>query len=112
VKRCQLQDGIDLCKRNVSDFLNETETLISQGRPSHALIFAEFAIEELGKILVIKHAFNLDPNDPFKIMGKEFYDHETKSKNAWTVLGPKLRILFDEGVCLPNTVFERGVAVE
>ena len=112
VARNQLQEGIDKCKLNVADYLSETELLMSKGKFSHATILVEFAIEEFGKILVIKRAFELDPNDPFKIRGDKFYDHRTKEKKAWTVLNKKYQILFDEGVCLPNTVFERGVAVE
>ncbi len=61
---------------------------------------------------MIKRAFDLDPNDPFRIKAKKFYDHEKKSKKAWTFLDKKYKILFDEGVCLSNTIFERGVAVE
>jgi AbiV family abortive infection protein len=85
---------------------------MSQGKLDNALILIEFGIEEFGKILIIKRAFESDPNDPFKITAKKFYDHEKKSKKAWTVLNKKYKILFDEGVCLPNTLFERGVAVE
>ena len=112
VSRNQFQDGINKCKRNITDYLSETELLMSQGRLSHATILLEFALEEFGKVLVMKRAFELDPNDPFKISGDKFYDHRTKEKKAWTVLDKKYQILFDEGICLPNTLFERGLAVE
>jgi AbiV family abortive infection protein len=112
IPRNQVQEGVDKCKQNITDYLSETELLMSQGKLDHALILIEFGIEEFGKILIIKRAFESDPNDPFKITAKKFYDHEKKSKKAWTVLNKKYKILFDEGVCLPNTLFERGVAVE
>ena len=86
--------------------------LISQGHLGHAVTLTEFAIEELGKIIVIKRAFELDSGDPFRIKASKFYDHEIKAKKAWTLLDKKFKVLFDEGVCLPNTVFVRGVAVE
>lgn len=112
VPRKQMQEGIDKCKCNITDYLSETELLMSQGKLNHAVILVEFAIEEFGKILVIKRAFDLDSNDPIRISAKKFYDHERKTKKAWTVLNKSYQILFDEGICLPNTVFERGVAVE
>jgi AbiV family abortive infection protein len=112
VNRGQMLEGIKKCKENITDYLLETELLMSQGKIGHALILAEFAIEEFGKILVIKRAFELDQNDPFVIKGKKFYDHVTKSRKAWAVLDKKFKILYDEGVCLPNTIFERGVAIE
>jgi hypothetical protein len=107
-----MQEGIDLCKLNITNYLSEAELLISQGHLSHAVILTEFAVEEFGKILVIKRAFELDSNDPFTIKASKFYDHIIKTKKAWTVLNKKYKILFDEGVCLPNTVFERGCVVE
>ena len=112
VQRKQLQEGVDLCKLNISNYLSETELLISQGHLGHAVIFAEFAVEEFGKILAVKRAFELDSNDPFRIKASNFYDHRIKTKKAWTLLKKKYKILFDEGVCLPNTVFERGCVVE
>ena len=112
VPRKMMQEGIDLCKKNITDYLQEAELFISQGRLNHATILVEFAVEEFGKMLIIKRAFALDLNDPFTMRGKKFYDHGQKSKKAWTVLDKKFRTLFDEGICLPNTVFEHGLAVE
>jgi hypothetical protein len=112
VKRSQLQEGVDLCKTNVSTYLIETNLLISQGYLGHAVIFTEFAIEELGKALLIKEAFRFDQNDPFKIEASKFYNHDTKIDFAWDILDKKYQILFDEGVCYPNTLFERGCVDE
>ena len=72
VQRKQLQEGVDLCKLNISNYLSETELLISQGHLGHAVIFAEFAVEEFGKILAVKRAFELDSNDPFRIKASNF----------------------------------------
>ncbi len=112
VQRKQFQEGIDLCKTNVANYHDETETLLSKGQVAHGLIFVEFAIEEFGKLMVIEKAFNKNTNDPFRIKSDDFYSHETKSKLAWQKLDTKYKILFDEGFCLPNDFFERGCVVE
>ena len=112
VPRTKLQEGIDKCKRNISDFLSEAELLMSENRLNHAVVMVEFGIEEFGKILMLKDAFALDLSDPFKVEGENFYNHTRKSKRAWAFLNPEFKQLYDEGICLAGTLFERGIAIE
>jgi hypothetical protein len=112
IPRGMLQEGIGKCKDNINDFLSDAELIMSKGRLNHAYVLVEFAIEEFGKVIMIKEAFQSDPNDPFKIDGEVFGTHRGKSERAWTVLNPKYKLLFDEGVCYPNTLFERGCVIE
>jgi AbiV family abortive infection protein len=112
VPRKMLQEGIDKCKNNVNDFLSDAELIMPSGRLNHAYVMVEFAIEEFGKIMLIREAFTKDSNDPFKIDGQVFGTHKGKSEKAWIVLNKKYKLLFDEGVCFPNTLFERGCVVE
>ena len=106
-----LQKGIDLCKKNMLDFLEDAKLIIAEGRLSHAYVMVEFAIEELGKIVMLQEALASDPNDPVKVKGEIFGTHRDKSKKAWKVLDTKYRLIFDEGV-FNEGVFERGVFVE
>jgi len=74
---------------------------------NHAYVLVQFAIEELGKILLITEAFNSDPNDPFSVNG-EFFSHKVKDKKAWKILDRNCRMIFDEGV-FEAGVFEMGI---
>ena len=98
IPRKIFQDGIDLCKRNIRDFLTDAQLIIAQGRLNHAYIMVEFAIEELGKIVMLKEAFSSDLNDPVTVEGDVFGTHKGKSEKAWTVLDINCRTIFDEGL--------------
>ena len=98
IPRKLVQEGIDFCKRNITDFLADAKIIIAEGRINHAYVMVEFAIEEFGKIIMIKEAFNSDLNDPFRVKGEVFGDHKGKSEKAWEVLDPKFRIIFDDGM--------------
>jgi AbiV family abortive infection protein len=112
IPRKMMQEGIDKCKDNITNFLSDAELIMSSGRLNHAYIMVEFAIEEFGKIMLIRDAFAKDPNDPFRIDGRVFGTHIGKSEKAWMYLNKKNKLLFDEGVCFPNTLFERGCVIE
>jgi len=111
VPRKLMQQGIDVCKRNITDFLADAKLIMDDGRINHAYVMVEFAIEELGKIIMIKEAYNSDLNDPFRVKGEVFGDHKGKSEKAWEVLDKKYRLIFDEGV-FEEGVCERGIAAE
>lgn len=108
IQRKLLQKGIDLCKANITDFLKDAQLIMAEGRTNHAYVIVEFAIEEFGKIIMIKEAFNSDLNDPFKVNGEVFSDHKGKSEKAWEILDPKFRIIFDEGMWQEGC-WQRGV---
>ena len=97
IPRELMQNGIDLCKQNVSDFLKDAKLIVSEGRLDHAYVIVEFAIEEFGKIVMLNEALSLNTNDPILVNESVFKSHNEKSTKAWVILNPKYRIIFDEG---------------
>lgn len=92
-----MQEGIDLCKKNILDFLEDARLLIERGRLNHAFVSVEFAIEELGKIVMLKEALTSSDAEPVLVEEDVFRKHRGKSKKAWTVLDSKFRAIYDEG---------------
>jgi AbiV family abortive infection protein len=112
VPRADMPEGIELCKKNALDFLKDARVLIGEKRIGHAYISVQFAIEELGKILIFKDKLAIDMSDPLIITKKEaFSSHQTKTDRAWRFLDSKFKKIFDEGVFEKECV-EKGVAVE
>lgn len=103
IPKSQMQEGIDLCIKNIADYLLDARIIAKDGRLHHALISAEFAIEELGKMLLLKESL-AKGNDPVEIDVKKFCSHPKKANKAWDeVLDRKYQVLFvatwdDEGV--------------
>ena len=96
-----MQDGIDLCKRNIADFLADAKLIIAENRLCHALISVEFAIEELGKVLALRDAIKQNLKDAVKVEAWVFGgrdSHHLKSERVWGFLDPKHKTVFDEGV--------------
>ena len=98
VPRALIQEGIDLCKKNIADYLQDTRIIASGGKPYHAVISAEFGGEELGKISLLKETIANDTKDLVAINGEEFCSHDKKAERAWAILDRKYQVLFDEGV--------------
>jgi AbiV family abortive infection protein len=90
-----IKEGIDLCKSNIIDYLTEAKLIISQGRAYHAVISVEFALEEFGKLLLIKESAQNPVNGVVDINGKrksktvEFCDHKRKVERALAIVDPK-----------------------
>jgi len=103
IPRKLIQQGIDLSKSNVTDFLCDSKLIIAEGRLNHAYVLVEFAIEEVGKIVMLKEALGLSTNDPVEVIEKVFTSHKEKANKAWTFLDPKYRTIYDEGV------FDEGI---
>ena len=101
VPRERMQEGIDLCKRNIVDYLKDTRIIANEGRLYHAVISLEFAVEELGKLLFLKETMKNEASDIIAIDGFEFCSHNNKVKRALEFLDPqnKYRILFS-GFCV------------
>jgi len=113
IPRKLMPEGIELCKQNIVNFLSEAQLILATGRVNHAYVMVEFAIEELGKIQMLKEALKLQTIDPVIVKGKVFSSHEGKSEKAWAeVLDRKYRLLFDEGLSFSKRFFERGLFVE
>jgi AbiV family abortive infection protein len=82
IPRAKMQDGINLCKENIFAFLETAEKLANFGNLNHAAINIEFAIEEFGKILMLKDEF-AKGDDQVQVSNNVFKYHPTKSKRAW-----------------------------
>jgi AbiV family abortive infection protein len=106
VPRARMQEGIEKCKGNIADYLKDACIIAETGRLYHAIISLEFALEEFGKIVLLKETLDNDKSDALKIDGNEFCSHNRKVERALKILDPlqKYRVLFE-------TVFERGVFV-
>jgi AbiV family abortive infection protein len=104
VPRALMREGINLCKTNIADYLKDTKIIAEEGKLYHAVISAEFAVEELGKLLLLKETMEKEASDPIVIDGMEFCSHNKKVKRALKFLDPqnKYRILF-------SGIWERGV---
>jgi AbiV family abortive infection protein len=91
-----MQEGIDKCKENIADYLHETKLIVKEGKLYHAVISAEFALEEFGKLLLLKDIMRDDPSPNVTIDGKQFCDHDGKARRALSEFDPtnKYRILF------------------
>jgi AbiV family abortive infection protein len=89
--------GIDLCKKNVNDFLDTAEILNKANRTLHAFIAAEFALEEFGKIQILKEVFEKNNSDPVEVNGHYFRSHPDKEEKAWEELDPEYKIIKSGG---------------
>jgi AbiV family abortive infection protein len=92
-----MQDGINLCKQNVTQFLDDSRLVIAQGRLNHAYILVQLGIEELGKIVILNEATDSATTDSIEVDASVFTSHNKKSEKAWNVLDTKYRLIFDEG---------------
>jgi AbiV family abortive infection protein len=101
IPRARIQEGIDLCKKNVNDFLDTAEILNKTHRSLHAFIAAEFALEEFGKIQILKEAFEDSNSDPVEVNKRYWIRHPDKEEKAWEELDPEYKIVksgsFEEG---------------
>jgi len=112
IPRAEMPKGIDLCKQNVLAFLNDARLIISENRLSHAYISVQFALEELGKILIFRDKMTSDNSDPLVIKKNEaFSNHSSKTEKAWTFLDTKFKRIFDEGA-FEIGLFVKGMAQE
>ena len=84
IPRAKVQEGIDLCKKNIYVFLETAENLIKSDNLNHAAILLEFGIEEFGKILLLKDEYTKD-TDPVQVPDIVFRNHKHKSERAWKI---------------------------
>jgi AbiV family abortive infection protein len=109
IPRAKMPEGIDLCKKNIIESLNDARLIIAEGRLSHAYISVQFALEKLGKILIFREKLEKDSSDPLVIKHKEaFKSHSGKTEKVWKFLDPKFKKIFDEGIW-EDGLWERGI---
>ena len=95
---------MELCKKNILDFLRDAKIIIKERRLNHAYVSVQFAIEELGKIVMLKEALESSKDDSVLVEEKVFRSHREKSEKAWTVLSPKFKTIC-EGI-FNNRLFD------
>jgi len=92
-----VQKGIEYCKVNVRGYLDDAKALLTKRRIGHAYVSVQFAIEELGKALLLKkrraEAWKAGKWEISIEVGKEWKSHNCKAKEAWTLLDPANKIL-------------------
>ena len=107
-----MPEGISLCKTNITDFLKDAKLLVDNSTLSHAYISVQFAVEELGKILIFREKMKADASDPLVIKYVEaFKSHKSKTEKAQEFLGRGFEKVFDEGVW-EKGFWEKGVWTE
>lgn len=82
IPRGKMQDGVNLCKKNIGVFLVTAENLVDSHNLNHAAIIVEFAIEEFGKILMLKDEF-VKGSNPVQVPHNVLTNHIGKSERAW-----------------------------
>jgi AbiV family abortive infection protein len=97
IPKAKIQEGIDLCKSNVVDFLKDAKLIIAEKRLNHAYVMVEFAIEEFGKAILLKEALEQNKSDPIIVKESVFKSHKQKDEKAWNVLDSKYKTIYDEG---------------
>jgi AbiV family abortive infection protein len=104
-----MQEGIEKCKNNITDYLKDASLIAQAGRYYHAIISLEFALEEFGKILLLKETMNNCKGDSININSNEFCSHDRKVERALKILDPshKYRILFESFA--ERGLFEAGM---
>ena len=112
IPRKMFQEGIELCKKNVLDYLNEAEMMAQKGSLHHAYVSVQLAIEETGKALWLKDELQKNPNDPVNVPDVVFgingnKSHKLKFERAskvlnqdmlWVCKGPFDRDIFNPRV--------------
>lgn len=101
-----VQKGVELCKKNVADYLDDARTIISKGRLCHAYLSVQLAIEELGKAVILREEYQKSGSEPIlvdaAVFGKDGgRGHKMKAAKAWEMLDPALKTLHVGG-------FEKG----
>jgi AbiV family abortive infection protein len=109
--------GIRLCKENIANFLSDARSILTNGKTYHAYVSFEFALEEFGKIVMLKEALN-DPNNLTGIAQVDeivFTSHRDKCDKAIKVLGKDFETLYDgiwvKGLWVPGIWYEAETEV-
>lgn len=88
--------GIRYCQFNALSYLKDARIILQEKRPEHAYVNVQFAIEELGKAILLKERAEAWKNDTNEISIKvveEWKNHDYKTNKAFQVINPKLKIL-------------------
>ena len=86
IPQAKFVEGVDKIKGNIVSFLESAEILLKHNKLDHSAILAEFAIEELGKILMLQDEYHNTLSDPVKVPKPILRSHRGKSDRAWQYL--------------------------
>ena len=92
VPRWKLRNGIVQCLTLVAMRLDEAEALLTGGYPTQATIIFTFAVEEFGKAVLLRRAFEGSRETDVLVVIDGFYDHTAKLEAAATEI-PKEGLL-------------------
>ena len=92
-----IQKGIEACRLNALAYLSDARKILSIAHPEHAYVSVQLAIEELGKAIILKkraeEAFKKPGVWHVEIEDRLWTSHKYKTKKAWELLDPKLRVI-------------------
>ena len=90
-------EGINLCKRNISDYLRDARVIIEKGNLNHAYVSVQLSLEEFGKIIMLRETLSdNESKDVIPVKENVFTNHIGKSEKAWNVLDSTFRRIFGE----------------
>ena len=89
--------GMNYCKVNALNYLKDARLILLEKRIEHAYISVQIAIEELGKMILLKeYAEKARKNGADKLLiniRDEWKNHDYKTNKAFQIIDQKLRIL-------------------
>jgi AbiV family abortive infection protein len=97
VLRADLQEGIEMCKENALEFIEDARIIAGTGKFHHAVISLEYALEEFGKALLLKEARDDNGKDK-EVIINFYYNHNKKVERALDSIDNKenYRLMFKE----------------
>ena len=92
-----VQKVMEACRINALAYLDDARMILSKGRFGHAYVSVQIAIEELGKLVLLKErrdeAWKTGKWEVSIKVKEEWKNHRYKAQKAWTMLNPDLKHL-------------------
>lgn len=103
------QEGIDLCRENVLDYLNEAKIIARKGLLHHAYVSVQLAIEETGKAIWLKDELNNSSTDPVNIPDVVFGKGKNARKSHWVKFERASKMLDPDLLWVCKGIFNRKI---
>jgi AbiV family abortive infection protein len=95
IPRSKANEGLGIIRSQIRDLVDASKEITESKDASLHLRFAyvlpQFAIEELGKRLMLKEEFQNNSDDVLVI--EDWFNHESKFEKAWTILEQSKKIV-------------------
>ena len=93
-----VQKGIEYCIVNALAYLDDARMILSKRRSGHAYVSVQLAIEELGKIILLKErrdkaSKKIDEWEVSIKVKEEWKNHKYKAQKAWNMLDPNIKVI-------------------